>query len=273
MEIGYRSIRRYREDGDELVDMRDELAVEDYLEIAVEGEPYAVTMRLPGRDHDLAAGFCFSEGLIDAPEDIQWMRHCDRGPSENRIQVLLRDPGRVRRPAGDAGRSHLSRSSCGVCGKTDFEEIHLRVPPVGDSVRMGGADLLRIGREFGNRLDMFSRTGCTHGATLFTSELQEIDLAEDIGRHNALDKVIGAALRGGCLPEGVVCVVSSRLSLEMVQKAARAGVEILAGVSAATTMAAEYAERYGLTLVGFLRDRRMNVYTLPHRISSRSLPR
>jgi FdhD protein len=263
-------IRRYRERTDAFTELRDELAVEDYLEVFVEGEPYAVTMRLPGRDYDLAAGFCFSEGLIDSCDDILWMRHCDREAGENRILVLLADGERLEQSCGNKRRSFLSQSSCGVCGKTDFQEIHLQLEPVRDVSSFRAADLVRVGSDFENRMTVFPKTGCTHAAGIFTPDLRELDRAEDIGRHNALDKAVGACLRSGRLQEAALGIVSSRLSLEMVQKAVRAGLEVLAGVSAATTMAVELAARFNITLIGFLRDGRMNIYTHPHRITARN---
>ncbi|HLH66399.1 MAG TPA: formate dehydrogenase accessory sulfurtransferase FdhD [Solirubrobacteraceae bacterium] len=234
---------------------RDEVAIEEPLEIRVDGEPLAVTMRTPGHDEELALGFLYTEGLIRAPH------RCDvpQDLAVNVIEVagpLLRDPGR---------RRFYTSSSCGVCGKGALEEVSVHAPraPAGPVVER--ALLARLP----DRLPQpgFERTGGVHATGLFDSAGQPLIVREDVGRHNAMDKVVGRALLDGMLPLGghVLCV-SGRLSFELVQKAALAGAPILVGVGAPSSLAVELAADRGITLAGFARGGRVNVYTAPERV-------
>src|ERR687887_1980694 len=234
---------------------RDEVAVEEPLEIRVDGMPLTITMRTPGHDEELALGFLYGEGLIDAPREA--------GPTEdfaaNTIEVagpLARDPG---------ARRFYTTSSCGVCGKGSLEEVavYARDLPSGPQVeRALLADLPERLRQ-----PTFTRTGGLPATGLFTPTGELELVREDVGRHNAMDKVVGRALLDGRLPlnERVLCV-SGRLSFELVQKAAVAGAPILVGVGAPTSLAIELAADRGLTLAGFARGGNVNVYTGSERV-------
>lgn len=234
---------------------RDEVAVEEPLEIRVDGEPLAVTMRTPGHDEELALGFLHSEGLIAGPRAASLTDDL----AANVIDVagpLDRDPGT---------RRFYTTSSCGVCGKGALEEVAVYAPelPAGPSVaRALLADL--PGRL---RQPSFERTGGLHATGLFDAAGELLLVREDVGRHNAMDKVIGRALQDGRTPlHGHVLCVSGRLSFELVQKATVAGVPILVGVGAPTSLAVDLADDRGLTLCGFARGGSMNVYTHAERV-------
>ena len=233
----------------------DEVAVEEPLEIRVDGKPLAVTMRTPGHDEELALGFLYGEGLIDSaraaapPEDF----------AANTIDVagpLTRDPG-VRR--------FYTTSSCGVCGKGALEEVavHSAPLPEGPLVDRG----LLAGLPTRLEQPTFQHTGGLHATGLFSADGQPLFAREDVGRHNAMDKVIGRALLDGLLPLGerILCV-SGRLSFELVQKAAVAGAPIVVGVSAPSSLAVALANDRGMTLCGFARGESVNVYTHPRRV-------
>jgi FdhD protein len=233
----------------------DDVAIEDPLEIRVDGEPLAVTMRTPGHDDELALGFLYTEGLIDASRRAE--------PTEdfaaNTIEVdgpLLRDPGR---------RRFYTTSSCGVCGKGALEEVAVSSPRLGEGPVAPRALVARLPE--GLNQPGFARTGGLHATGLFDREGTLVVTREDVGRHNAMDKVIGRALLDGLLPlaDHILCV-SGRLSFELVQKAAVAGAPILVGVGAPSSLAVELAQDRGMTLCGFARGQRVNVYTGAERI-------
>jgi FdhD protein len=236
--------------------VRDEVAVEEPLEIRVDGEALAVTMRTPGHDEELALGFLFGEGLVDAPRAVSLTEDL----AANAVDVagpLLRDPGR---------RRFYTTSSCGVCGKGALEEVAVHAPALGEGPVVDRAVLARLPE----RLEQpgFDRTGGLHATGLFDTAGGLVLAREDVGRHNAMDKVIGRALADGLLPlsRHVLCV-SGRLSFELVQKAAVAGAPILVGVGAPTSLAIELAADRGLTLCGFARAGAANVYTRPERVA------
>lgn len=244
--------------------VEDDLAVEEPLEIVVDGTPYAVTMRLPGRDEDLAAGFCFTEGIIGRFEDIAAIRPCTSGAS--RIHVDLRAGPRGHQEAFLRRRQFVSTSSCGLCGKSKLDEIPDAARPAQTMTRVGLDDLLGLRHDFKTSQVIFPVTGSTHAAALFDRSMRLLAAAEDIGRHNALDKAIGRILRSGQENEAFLGLVSSRLSFEMVQKAGALGLEVLAGFSAATSLAVDLARELNMTLIGFFKFDRMNVYTVPERL-------
>jgi FdhD protein len=245
-----RSLKRVVRDGES-----DLVAVEEPLEIRVEGAPVAVTMRTPGHDEELALGFLHGEGLIDAPRAA--------GPppdlAGNAVEVagpLLRDP---------AARSFYTTSSCGVCGKGALDEVALQAPPAPPGPRVARELLARLPERLVQ--PAFGRSGGLHASGLFDASGELLVAHEDVGRHNALDKVIGRALLDGLLPlhRHVLCV-SGRLAFELVQKAALAGAPFLIGVGAPTSLAVELAAAQGMTLGGFARGGSINVYTGAERV-------
>ncbi|MGC4899605.1 formate dehydrogenase accessory sulfurtransferase FdhD [Micromonospora echinospora] len=255
---------------------QDTLAAEEPLEIRVGAagpgrrRPLAVTMRTPGDDLDLAIGFLLTEGLIRSAADVHTAQLCAGAETPNTYNVVdvVLTPG-VPEPVTDPSRNFYTTSSCGVCGKASIESVRTRSRfAVRDDPLTVTAELLAA---LPDRLRAaqraFDRTGGLHAAGLFTADGEMVVLREDVGRHNAVDKVIGWATREGRLPlAGHVLLVSGRASFELTQKAWMAGVPLLAAVSAPSTLAVELAEEAGMTLVGFLRGPTMNVYTGAARI-------
>jgi FdhD protein len=244
----------------------DLLAVEEPLEIRVDDEPLTVTMRTPGDDIDLAAGFLFTEGLLASLDEVHEIRLCDQN-----VAAVSVKPGQVSVAARvAANRSFLTTSACGVCGKDSIEAIRVRsaFDVAADPVRVSPAVLVALPDRLRQAQRVFSRTGGLHAAGLFAPDGTLLTLREDVGRHNAVDKVAGWALRSGLLPlTGHILLVSGRASFELAQKAIMIGVPVLAAVSAPSSLAASLAEESGLTLVGFLRGATMNVYAGAHRVS------
>ncbi|MHC1727034.1 MAG: formate dehydrogenase accessory sulfurtransferase FdhD [Syntrophobacteraceae bacterium] len=241
------------------------LAVEELLEIYINDSPYAITMRLPGDDINLVTGYLITEGIISYRRDIAAIRHCESIPGERRVLVYLNN-GSGNMIDHKARREYLNTSSCGMCGKSSADEIHSEHTPVQAFHRISLGDILKLKDSFETRQTIFPLTGSTHSASLFGYRQNLLAFAEDIGRHNAFDKVIGALANCGETSEAFLAIVSSRLSFEMVQKAAVLGLEILAGLSAPTSMAVEMAERLNITLIGFLRQNSMSIYTHDERI-------
>ncbi|MFO7595702.1 MAG: formate dehydrogenase accessory sulfurtransferase FdhD [Desulfocurvibacter africanus] len=265
MSTARRAIRRLDDDGEH--DVRDTLAVEEPLEIVVDGAPYAVTMRLPGDDVHLVMGFLLTEGVIASREDILSMDYCQGSLGERRIFVELR-PGRMAAQTKPQRREFLSKSSCGLCGKASLGDVHTDIPRVASIHAINRNTLLGLKSSIEKRQGLFHQTGATHFAAIFDARHELLAFAEDIGRHNALDKAIGAVLAADARDLAYLGIVSSRLSYEMVQKAGALGLEVLAGLSVATSLAVEMAENLGITLIGHLRATRMNVYTGGERIIS-----
>ena len=243
----------------------DVLAVEEPLEIRVawelSGEPreknIAVTMRTPGDDVDLAIGFLFTEALLRSHEEIDSVRHWG---SPNVIRIALR-PG-VKLDAGKLDRHFYTTSSCGVCGKTSIDALRVTACPLPPNPPVIDAAVVhRLPAVLREKQATFHSTGGIHGAAVVDLEGTLIRLREDIGRHNAVDKVIGSLFREGATPlSNTILMVSSRASFELVQKAVVAGIPVLASVGAPSSLAVELAREFGLTLLGFVRDGRFNVY-------------
>ena len=242
------------------------LAVEELLEIYIDDSPYAITMRLPGDDINLVTGFCFTEGIIGSRDDLLSIRHCETIPGERRVLVCLDLERPCKTVNLERRREYLSKSSCGLCGKSQADEIYSQIPPVKTFRHMSLGDIIRFKQSFETRQTIFQLTGSTHSASLFDPSQNLLAFAEDIGRHNAFDKAIGALVNEGKTREAFVAIVSSRLSFEMVQKAGVLGLEILAAMSAPTSMAVEMAGRLNITLIGFLRENSMSIYTHQERI-------
>ncbi|WP_432564353.1 formate dehydrogenase accessory sulfurtransferase FdhD [Kineococcus sp. SYSU DK003] len=250
----------------------DTLAVEEPLQLEVDGEQLTVTMRTPGDDVELALGFLHAEGLLHEAGDVVAMRHCtdvgpDGEPTYNLLQITARPGSRL---AGDrVARPFTTTSACGVCGSASVEDVLARVPaPLeGDDLRLDAAVLAGLPDALRQAQSTFDKTGGLHAAGLFSAAGQLRVLREDVGRHNAVDKVVGWGLRQGALPlRDSVLVVSGRASFELVQKAAMAGVPVLVAVSAPSSLAVSLARAAGMTLLGFVRPPRANVYAGEHRV-------
>jgi FdhD protein len=249
----------------------DELAAEEPLEIRVRKQPLAVTMRTPGQDIDLAMGFLLTEGVIRDADDVVTAQLCagtDTPNTYNVVDVVL--GADVPPPDTDPSRNFYTTSSCGVCGKASIDAVRTRSrhDVAADPVTVDARTLAALPDRLRAEQRTFDRTGGLHAAGLFTADGRLLVLREDVGRHNAVDKVIGWALREGRLPlSGHVLLVSGRASFELTQKAWMAGLPMLAAVSAPSTLAAELADEAGMTLVGFLRGQSMNVYTGAQRVT------
>lgn len=269
-------------------EFRDKVAVEEPLEIRL-GLPdgthkaVSITMRTPGEDAELAAGFLFTEGIIKSPEQIKQIRHCglkigkvkgalDRVASlnSNTIRVDLSDNASV--DLKKLERHFYTTSSCGVCGKSSIDALRSDAKPIDNNgLEIAGEVVNSLPDELRKAQSAFERTGGLHASALFDAS-GEIDIIrEDVGRHNALDKVIGKKFLDGELPQNnAVLLVSGRASFELVQKGLMAGIPIMAAVGAPSSLAVELAKEYGMTLVGFVRDGRFNIYSGDARIRLRS---
>jgi len=242
----------------------DRVTVEEPLEIRVGSQTLAVTMRTPGHDFDLAAGWLLAEGIVHRPEEIVRLEHCRevRSPEEEGNVVIVRATA----PAGDAldraRRMLVTSSSCGLCGKGSIESIHGRFPPVESDARVSPEVLGVLPERLRRSQEAFGETGGLHGAGIFTLEGELLASREDVGRHNAVDKVIGHLFREGRVPlSRSILLVSGRASFEIVQKAVAAGIPIVAAVSAPSSLAIDLARDARVALVGFLRDGAFNLYS------------
>lgn len=248
----------------------DRLVTEEPLELRVHGPgeepvPVVVTMRTPGNDFELAAGFLFTEGLLAAGA-VDTIAYCLGGDGEQQYNVVTL---RARTPVVDRvrTRSFLSTSSCGVCGKAALEDVEVRCDPVGPGPTVARSVVLGLPASLAEHQRVFGETGGLHAAARFSPDGTLLAMREDIGRHNALDKLVGHALLDGSIPlSEQLLLVSGRLSFELVQKAAVAGIPVLCAVSAPSSLAVAAAEQFGQTVVAFLRDDRFNVYSHPERI-------
>jgi FdhD protein len=251
----------------------DSLAAEEPMELRVGGRALAVTMRTPGHDVELAHGFLLTEGVVTAAADVATARWCDSvdetgANTYNVLDVAL--AAGVAPPEAGVERNFYTTSSCGVCGKAALDAVKLktRFSPAADGCRVSPETLVTLPDKLREQQRVFESTGGLHAAGIFTSAGEPLVVREDVGRHNAVDKVTGWALLNGHVPlAGSVLMVSGRASFELVQKAAMAGIPMLAAVSAPSSLAAELADEQGITLVGFLRGTSMNVYTHAERIT------
>ena len=249
----------------------DMVAGEEPMELRVDGQPVAVTMRTPGHDFELALGFCVTEGVFHAPDDVETIAYCTGAGAPaaqtdfNVVDVTRRVPA----PVDEGVRRNLyTTSSCGVCGTTSIDLVAKRCRSLaGDDVRVPATVLSALPDRLRVEQRLFDRTGGLHAAAVADAAGTVLCLREDVGRHNAVDKVVGWAAMQRRLPlAGHVLVVSGRVAFEIVQKAAIAGVPVVAAVSAPTSLAADLADAVGITLVGFVRGDAMNVYTAVHRV-------
>jgi len=244
----------------------DAVAAEEPLEIQVETRPVVVTMRTPGHDPELAAGFLLSEGLIRCREDIVKMAPHVRNASGNVLGVYL-DPA-VEIDFASLTRHVFASSSCGLCGKASIQSVHRHFKPVRSRVRLRAATLLGLGAKLRGAQTAFDHTGGLHAAAIFDARGRLVVAREDVGRHNAVDKVLGFGLLQGLLPfDRHILMVSGRASFEILQKALAGRIPVIAAVSAPSSLAVQFAEESSQTLVGFLRETTLNIYSRPERVT------
>jgi FdhD protein len=263
-----RKVLRLR--GEAATERVDTLAAEEPMEIRVNGTPLTVTMRTPGDDFDLAVGFLVGEGILRSADAVREIRYCAGATDEgintyNVVDLALSGEVQV-----SSDRNFYMTSSCGVCGKASLEAVRTQSvwEVADDPLVIDAATLATLPGKLRGAQRVFDATGGLHAAGLFTAEGELIAVREDVGRHNAVDKVVGDAYRNQRLPlRDTVLMVSGRASFELVQKAVMAGIPMLAAVSAPSSLAVELAEEAGLTLVGFLRGDSMNVYSGRQRLS------
>ncbi|HEX4645287.1 MAG TPA: formate dehydrogenase accessory sulfurtransferase FdhD, partial [Verrucomicrobiae bacterium] len=248
------------------------LTVEEPLEIRVRGKSVAVTMRTPGHDHELAAGFLFTEGIINRRGDVTEIAYCQQGRlanDENTLNVFLA-------PSVEVDFDRLTRhvfasSSCGLCGKASIESVHQHFPPVDSPLKMDTGKIIQLPGRLRAAQSAFAKTGGLHAAAVFDATGKLVVAREDVGRHNAVDKVIGFGFLQNALPfDSHVLLVSGRASFEIVQKALAARIPIICAVSAPSSLAVEFARESGQTLIGFLRGDAMNIYSHPERVVARA---
>jgi FdhD protein len=262
-------------DADRRADRLDTLAVEEPLEIRVDGSALAVTMRTPGSDFELAQGFLLTEGIVRSREQIAGIRYCagsgaNEGETENTYNVLdvaVRDPAVAALDA--ARRNQYTTSSCGVCGKASLDAVVTTTShdPSDDTITFTSGLIASLPDRLRTAQKVFDSTGGLHAAGLFDNSGRALVVREDVGRHNAVDKVIGWALEQELVPlRGIALCVSGRVSFELAQKATMAGIPVMVAVSAPSSLAVDLAERSGVTIAGFVRGDTMNVYTHPRRI-------
>jgi FdhD protein len=243
----------------------DRVAVEAALEVRLNGHPFAVIMRTPGADADLTAGFLLSEGVIRSADDLQRL---DRGDAEGVLNAILsRSRAEILPELLDGRRNVAQNSSCGLCGRRTLESLEIDRPPLAVEWRLDAAMLAALPAALRRAQHAFDETGGLHAAGLFDLDGRLHSSAEDVGRHNAIDKLLGRALVAGRLPlSRSALVVSGRSSFEIVQKALAGGIPLVAAVSAPSSLAVDLAQRAGITLLGFVRDDRFNIYTHPARV-------
>jgi FdhD protein len=258
-------------DGESVRERPDKVVTEEPMEIRLHGpgqepEPLAVTMRTPGNDFELAVGFCLTEGLLRSADELDTVAYCLAGEGEqeyNVVTVKLRRPVDRQVPP----RAFVANASCGLCGKTTLDEVEQHCEPVGGGPRVGRSMIAALPENLRAAQTVFDATGGLHAAARFAHDGELVALREDVGRHNALDKLVGHALLERELPlANEVLMVSGRVSFEIVQKAAMAGIPVVCAVSAPSSLAIDAARRFGQTLVGFVRGESANIYTHPERV-------
>jgi FdhD protein len=256
----------------------DTLVVEEPLEIRVAGRAVSVTMRTPGDDFDLVAGFLVGEGLVRSADQLGSMRYClGTGPDGQNTYNVVDVSASVELDVSSLERNFYTTSSCGVCGKASIDAVRVsaddRRTVAGDAGALDPATVIGLPGALREAQRVFDRTGGLHAAGLFTSTGEVLCIREDVGRHNAVDKVVGWALREGRLPlSGTVLQVSGRASFELVQKAYLAGIPVLSAVSAPSSLAVDLAQAVGMTLLGFVRPPGFNVYSGADRVQACPAP-
>jgi FdhD protein len=249
----------------------DRAATEEPLEVRLHGRPFAVIMRTPGADRELAAGFLLAERVIATPDDLGTIEYCTDPSAEHRENIVNAtiaspSPDALERILNDR-RQVTTNSSCGMCGRLTIESLRTNAPPLPATWSIAASTLVELPERLRAAQQVFDETGGLHAAGLFTQDGRLEAIAEDVGRHNAVDKVIGRMLMRDCLPlSDHLLFVSGRTSFEIVQKAFLAGIPLVAAVSAPSSLAIDVALECGVTLVGFVRGKNFNVYAHPGRI-------
>ncbi|NBQ24817.1 MAG: formate dehydrogenase accessory sulfurtransferase FdhD [Verrucomicrobia bacterium] len=246
----------------------DRLAIEEPLEIRLGGKSWVVTLRSPGADHDLVAGLLWTEGVVTTPSDILELAHCEQGEqvTSNIMNAFLKPGLNLEGILGQRGLP--ANASCGLCGKVSIESVHRKFPVLDWPGRVPRSIIYGLERQLRPHQQAFASTGGVHAAALFDESGRCQVVREDVGRHNAVDKVIGSQVRAGA-PTGAsaILLVTSRASFEIVQKALSARIPIIACASAPSSLAVDFAQANGQTLIGFLREGRFNLYTHPERLA------
>ena len=250
------------------VSFEDHLAVEEPLEIRIHDEAVAITMRTPGEDFALTAGFLFSEGLLHGPKDVGTLRYCDHTQDPNQKNIVNFTFASGHKPdLARLRRNFYTTSSCGICGKASIEQIKTHAKPITSKLTVTLDVIYGLGHSLRKAQTLFEKTGGLHAAGVFDEKGVLYQLHEDVGRHNAVDKVVGHMLLQDRSPlDHHILMVSGRASFEIVQKAVMARMPIVCAVSAPSSLAVETAREFGVTLVGFLREDDFNVYTHAERI-------
>jgi FdhD protein len=255
-----RSVVVARYEAAQLHERPDRIAAEEPLEIRVEGHSVAVVMRTPGHDRELAAGFLLTENIIRSSADIFDVSTCGSSDDDNVVNVTLRNPSAFDRAT--LTRNVFSSSSCGICSKATIDAVRQQFAPVRPDSRVSAEVILRLPKVLRDNQQTFEQTGGLHACALFDLAGNLLSLREDVGRHNAVDKLIGRAVLADELPlHNQLLLLSGRVSFEMVQKALAAGIPIIAAISAPTSLAVEFACENNQTLIGFVRGETMNIYT------------
>jgi len=265
MMVDVREVPVVKRSGGDVVRRVERVAMEEPLEVYIENEPFYTTMRLPGEEIALALGLCFTDGLMSSMDDIAGANYCG-DVSANKVNLYLSDAKKEDGPLAPKRRQLTVFSSCGVCGSDLIGDLTKSIPVIEKRTKVEFSRLFSMQKTMVDKQKAHHLTGGTHAASLFDGQGGFLAFAEDVGRHNALDKAIGKLLLEGRVGEAVIVHLSSRLSYEMVVKAARLGAEIVTGVSAATSLAIETADALGITLIGTLRNPRGNIFTHPDRI-------
>lgn len=246
----------------------DELAVEEPMEVRINNEPVVVTMRTPGDDFDLAAGFLFTEGILKSPDDIGAIRYCsDEKHPDLRNIINVTPASGVKIDMAKLKRNFYASSSCGICGKAAIDNIYTHCKPITSKFRVKLETFYSLGSALRRAQTVFERTGGLHATGIFDHNGTLLTLREDIGRHNATDKAIGSMFLNSKMPaDKHILMVSGRASFEIIQKALMAQFPIVCAVSAPSSLAVDFAEKSGITLVGFLRADAFNIYTHADRV-------
>ncbi len=251
----------------ERIQVDDMVTIEEPLEIYIDNEPFYTTMRMPGDEILLALGICFSDSIIDSMEDVAGVNYCS-DVSRNKINVYLSPTVNKEDRLRQKQKRTTAYSSCGICGTDMIENITSSKGRIEERIKIDASSVAVMQKALQENQIVFPVTGGTHAAGIFSAEGELLSFSEDVGRHNALDKAIGKLLFHRNIRKAAIVVLTSRLSFEMVQKAARLGAEIICGVSSPTSLAIELAKTVNLTLIGFMRGSRGNIYTCPDRITA-----